>query len=97
EKGVILEADLAPSLPLVSGDIEQLSRVVRNLVSNALRHTPAAGRIQVSARQGAGTDADVIEFAVADNGEGIPTDYLERIFERFVQVPGTSAGGAGLG
>jgi signal transduction histidine kinase len=118
-KQVTLEVHVTPSVPLVSGDLEQLSRVVSNLVGNALRHTPAGGRIEVAAairneKRGARNEererrpvpdpiprssslVPSIEFTVTDNGEGISPDYLEQVFERFVQVPGTSAGGAGLG
>ena len=93
EKGIGLEVNVPPSLPLVSGDLEQLSRVVGNLVANAIRHTPAGGRIEVTAAEGGGA----VRFAIADNGEGIPPAYRDQVFERFVQVPGTSSGGAGLG
>jgi signal transduction histidine kinase len=48
-KGVTLAIHVDPSLPVVSGDLEQLSRVVSNLVGNALRHTPAKGRVEVAA------------------------------------------------
>lgn len=96
-KRVTLEVHVTPSLPLVSGDLEQLSRVVSNLVGNALRHTPAGGRVEVAAAETAAQGAAMLQFTVSDSGEGIPPAYLEQIFERFVQVPGTSAGGAGLG
>jgi signal transduction histidine kinase len=93
EKGVTLVVAVDPSLPQVLADVEQLARVITNLVDNAIRHTGADGRIDVTAR----ASGDMVCFAVADTGAGIPSEYLPRIFDRFVQVPGATAGGAGLG
>jgi signal transduction histidine kinase len=92
-KGVLLETNIPAGLPGISGDAEQLSRVVSNLVSNALRHTPSGGRVSIVAAE----KGDAVEYAVTDTGPGIPPEYLDRVFERFAQVPGATAGGAGLG
>jgi len=92
-KGVRLVADLPESLPDVCADRGQIGRVLTNLIANAIRHTPSGGTVTVSA---SATPDDVI-FQVGDTGEGIPKEYLARIFERFVQVPGATQGGAGLG
>lgn len=92
-KRVTLEVRASSSLPPVLGDLEQLARVLTNLVGNAIRHTCPAGTVQVSAEESVG----MVRFTVADTGTGIPSAYLERIFERFVQVPGATSGGAGLG
>jgi signal transduction histidine kinase len=62
-------------------------------VDNAVRHTQAGGTVEVRA---ASTENHV-RFDVADSGQGIPPEYQERIFDRFVQVPGATQGGAGLG
>jgi signal transduction histidine kinase len=67
--------------------------VVTNLVNNALRHTPPGGRVNVTARVADGA----VEFAVSDTGEGIPTEHLPHLFERFTRIPGATPGGAGLG
>jgi len=93
QKSVTLEQRIDPDLPLVLGDLEQLSRVVTNLVSNAIRHTPTGGRVELHAAR----DGETVRFAVRDSGEGIPEQYLGRVFDRFVQVPGATSGGAGLG
>jgi len=74
-------------------DQGQISRVMINLIANAVRHTKSGGRVTVGARAG----ANDVTFYVEDTGEGIPKDYLSRIFDRFVQVPGATQGGAGLG
>jgi signal transduction histidine kinase/HAMP domain-containing protein len=91
-KGLVLRLELPPDLPAVLADARQIARVVTNLVANALRHTDA-GAITVSAREERGR----VRFTVADTGAGIPAEYLDRIFERFTQVPGSRSGGAGLG
>ncbi|MDX1933672.1 MAG: ATP-binding protein [Capsulimonadales bacterium] len=92
-RNVILEATTDETLPPVRADRSQMVRVLINLASNAIRHTPAAGRVTLSAN----TEGDRVVFQVADTGSGIPPAYLERIFDRFVQVPGATRGGAGLG
>ncbi|MEO8678827.1 MAG: HAMP domain-containing sensor histidine kinase [Vicinamibacterales bacterium] len=92
--GLALLVDLAPGLPAVLADRAQIERVLTNLVTNAVRATKAGGRITVSAAAAA---VGHVRFAVSDTGAGIPADYLGRIFEPFVQVPGVPAGAAGLG
>jgi signal transduction histidine kinase len=90
--GVALGEDVSADTPAVEGDSARLSRVVANLVSNALRHTPAGGSIRVTGRRGGDGGA---EITVADDGEGIPADLLPRVFDRFVK--GRSSTGSGLG
>jgi heavy metal sensor kinase len=71
-------------------------QVLLNLLSNAVRHTPAGGAIVLSSR----IDRESWRFAIEDEGPGVPPDHLERIFERFVRGPGAEArapGGSGLG
>ena len=92
-RGVRLDVDAPPDLPPVNVDRSQIERVIANLVTNAMRATPAGGTITVAAaRRG-----DEVAISVADTGAGIPRDDLSRIFEPFVQVPHVSGGGAGLG
>ena len=91
--GIRLDVDAPADLPRVEVDRSQVERVIGNLVTNAMRATPAGGSIAVTAtRRG-----DEVAISVADNGAGIPRDYLSTIFEPFVQVPNASAGGVGLG
>jgi NtrC-family two-component system sensor histidine kinase KinB len=92
-KGVLLTVDTADALPSVRVDTGQITRVLINLLNNAIRHTHSAGSVTV----GAAVEADHVAFHVADTGSGIPKEYQDRIFERFVQVPGATRGGAGLG
>jgi signal transduction histidine kinase len=69
-----------------------MHQVVANLVDNAVRHSPRAGRVWLAARGANGHTA----IEVADEGPGISGDDIERIFERF-QQGGSGDGGTGLG
>jgi signal transduction histidine kinase len=79
------------------GDREKVQQVLINLLTNAIKFTPAGGRVTVDARH----DADGrVRIDVADTGIGVSADKVERIFEPFVQVPGRDAArseGTGLG
>lgn len=92
-KGVNLIDETAPDMPGVRADTEQITRVLVNLLNNAVRHTSSGGSVRV---RSCARDRDMV-FEVEDTGTGIPKDYLPRIFERFVQVPGATGGGAGMG
>ncbi|MEP7262019.1 MAG: ATP-binding protein [Usitatibacter sp.] len=88
---VVLEA---PSQgPRVGGEAAMLHALVRNLVENALRHAPEAGRVRV----GLGEEGGRAKLAVEDSGPGVPPEFRERIFERHFRLPGDSGGAAGLG
>jgi signal transduction histidine kinase len=96
EKGLTLTADLPPDLPQVDVDPERIGQVLRNLLSNAMAHTPQGGEITVSAR----AEDGMISAAVSDTGEGIPADALPYVFDRFYRADKSRAretGGAGLG
>jgi signal transduction histidine kinase len=72
----------------------RLARVLQNLLVNAVRHTPADGTVRVEARR----SADRLELAVADTGEGIAPEHLERVFDPFFRAdPSRHGAGAGLG
>jgi NtrC-family two-component system sensor histidine kinase KinB len=92
-KELSLKLDLPANLPAVLADRTQIERVIANLVNNAIHHTPRGGEISIGAARREGH----VAFTVADTGRGIPLEYLPRIFEKFVQVPNASSGGAGLG
>lgn len=92
-KGLTLEVECTGSGNPVAIDRSQIGRVLTNLVANAIRHTQAGGKVQIIVDD----LAEGVRFSAVDTGEGIPTDYQKRIFERFVQVPGATQGGAGLG
>jgi signal transduction histidine kinase len=94
EKRVALENRIE-SIPPITGDPIKLSWVISNLIGNALRYTPAGGRIVVAAR----TLDGGARLEVSDSGPGIPAELRDHIFERFAQYgAGDSArGAAGLG
>ena len=79
EKEIELVTDLPAVLPTVEADPHRLEQVLRNLLSNGLRYTPAGGRITVAAREAGGE----VRIGVADTGPGIPPADLPHVFERF--------------
>ena len=92
--GITLEVDLEPGLVL-SCDRDATLRLLANLVSNALKFTPAGGRVGLSA---VGEGRDVV-LTVWDTGPGIPESERACIFDRFYRIRGATSGtpGAGLG
>ncbi len=88
--------DIPADLPQVYADPHKLSQVLTNLVSNAIKYTPAGGAIRITAR----AVDDLVETCVWNAGTPLPEVELERIFEKFYQVgrtPGAGARGTGLG
>ncbi|MBC7270665.1 MAG: HAMP domain-containing histidine kinase [Streptomyces sp.] len=88
---------LAPAPPaIVTGDANRLQQVLRNLVGNAVQHTPA----QTSVRVEATVDREHVRLSVIDNGPGISPEDLPRVFERFWRAEASRSrtyGGSGLG
>jgi signal transduction histidine kinase len=93
---LILHVPPAP-LPKVWVAPDQCVRVVVNLLSNALKFTPAGGTVTISAEPSAEYDLAGVALTVADTGPGIPPQESSRLFERFYRASNTSAGGSGLG
>ncbi|HTP96609.1 MAG TPA: HAMP domain-containing sensor histidine kinase, partial [Burkholderiales bacterium] len=79
EKGVGIATVLPPELPLVNGDIGLIERVLKNLIDNALRHTPAGGTITVALA----VEPTAVAVSVSDTGSGIAAEDLPRVFDRF--------------
>ncbi len=95
-QGVTLEAALSPIAGTVRGDSTRLQQVVWNLLTNAIKFTPAGGRVRVTLAQ---MDTEVV-IAVRDTGKGISPDFLPHVFERFRQAQSSAARehrGLGLG
>ncbi len=80
-------------LPPIAADPALLRRVLVNLLTNALRHTPRGGSIHVAVRP---ADAGHQSLTVTDTGSGIPAELLPRVFDRFVTGPGPHGTGLGL-
>jgi two-component system phosphate regulon sensor histidine kinase PhoR len=94
-RGIRLELDLPENLE-VRADRDALFQIISNLLDNATRYAPDASAIRLTVRP----DATGVRFEVADEGPGIPTAQLERVFERFYRVDAArsrEAGGTGLG
>jgi signal transduction histidine kinase len=88
--------DVPTDLPVLHTDRQLLSRVVTNLIDNALKYSPDGTPCELGARP----DGDGVTFWVRDHGIGIPPEKLDRIFDRFYQVDSSSTRtfrGAGLG
>jgi signal transduction histidine kinase len=95
-QGVKLEGSVDPNVDPVTMDTQRIGRVLNNLISNALRHTPAGGRVNVRAQR----TALGVEVCVSDTGEGIRAEDLPHVFESFYRGEKSrsrSTGGAGLG
>ena len=80
----------------VAGDADALRRLLGNLLDNAVRYTPAGGRVDVAVGREAGAPARAV-VTVTDTGPGIPPEERERVFDRFHRIPGTVGTGSGLG
>lgn len=85
EKGVALTIDMPDAPPglALRGDEARLIQIVSNLVANAIRHTPAGGRISLDARLLSA--APIVRLTVRDSGDGIAPERLPAIFDRFVR------------
>lgn len=79
----VVTLDLPDELPLLQADGALIERVICNLLDNAISHTPAGGRITLSARTSAGS----VSISVCDDGCGLPPGREQAIFERFVRAP----------
>jgi two-component system, OmpR family, sensor kinase len=96
EKQITLNVEGAADVPLVKADSERVAQVLRVLISNALRHTPAAGTITSTVL----VLTDQVEVSVHDTGEGIAANELPFVFDRFWRGDKSRAretGGTGLG
>jgi signal transduction histidine kinase len=96
EQGVVLRGSAAPGVDPVTMDSSKIGRVLANLLSNALRHTPAGGAVEVRAWPAGGE----VFVSVQDTGPGISPEDLPHVFERFYRGEKSrsrASGGSGLG
>jgi signal transduction histidine kinase len=94
---ITLEGSVAPDVDPVLMDTQKIGRVLSNLVSNALRHTPTGGRVEVRA---SAAEEGGVQVEVRDTGEGISLEDLPHIFEQFYRGEKSRSrdtGGSGLG
>ena len=104
-----LHTEIVQGKTLVAADSKQITRVLVNLLHNAIKFTPSGGTVVVGTRPHAGSEGTTQSFFVRDTGPGIPPEDLARIFERFYKVnrarskggygmpAGQESGGSGLG
>jgi len=90
--GLKLTADIAGQLPTLDVDPARMRSAIANLLSNAIRHTPAGGSV-TAAISSAG---DQVRIGITDTGEGIQPDLLPHMFERFARGPDSKGSGLGL-
>lgn len=103
QKRLRIDLNLAADLPPVQADSDKASWVLINFLSNAVRHSPADARIEVSATR----QDNFVEFRVRDYGAGIRPEHRDRVFDRYFKAavigqsggsnPATANGGTGLG
>ena len=90
----LVEPDDDEPAPAVTGDAWLLQIMIENLVRNGVIHSPRGGSVVVAARR----DGASVTIEVRDEGSGVPSEYLDKVFDRFVQVPNReSREGSGLG
>ncbi len=101
EKEIRLETEIAPDLPLMRADIDRVRQTLYNLLSNALRHTPAGGMVRITARPASLPDGrGGVEIAVEDTGPGLSPEEQAHVFDRFWRADASRSrdqGGSGLG
>lgn len=89
-EGCMISFDAAAGPVMVVANAEMLEGALRNLIENAVRHSPRGGEVTVQVTTGG-------KVAVIDQGPGVPTEYRSRLFDRFWRAPGSTGNGAGLG
>ena len=96
DKNINFQVEIAENIPLVYMVSEQIKQVLINLIDNAIKYTPAGGKIKIKVEK----EVDKVYFSVKDTGMGIPKADQERIFERFYRVDkarSRALGGTGIG
>ncbi len=96
EKGLELQIHLPENFPLVMVDPARAVQILTNLLVNALRYTPAPGRVEVAVSR----EEEMVAFRVTDTGVGLTPEQLAHIFERFYRVDKSRSrafGGSGIG
>ena len=88
-----IQARVAEKIPLARLDFTLTQQALSNLLLNAAVHTPAGTRIGIEARHSDG----LLELSVIDNGPGLPSELVPKVFDKFFRAPSAPAGGSGLG
>ncbi|MCX5782741.1 MAG: sensor histidine kinase [Elusimicrobia bacterium] len=91
-----ISINVQEDLPEIEIEKNLIERVINNLINNAIKHTSSGGKIEISAER----EEDFLKITISDNGPGIPKEFKEKIFEKFVQLERQKSQlrtGAGLG
>ncbi|MBE9030935.1 sensor histidine kinase [filamentous cyanobacterium LEGE 11480] len=102
DKQITLDLDIPTALSQTTAQInrDQISRVLTNLIGNALQHTPPQGHVSLALAQVKRSGQPYVQIKVTDTGRGIPAEAIPQLFERFYRVDparSKSSGGTGLG
>jgi signal transduction histidine kinase len=94
-KGMTISHDLPAQPLIITADKDKIKQVILNLLSNAIKYNSPGENINVTAK----TTPQDVSFSIQDHGQGIPPEFLPRLFERFYRIPSTEKGikGTGLG
>jgi signal transduction histidine kinase len=94
DKQILIEQKIGEGLPSIQTDPDKISWVLNNFLTNAIRYSPEESLVTVVVQ----ANGREVSFSVADKGSGIPEPYIDRIFDRYFQVPGRSdKSGSGIG
>jgi len=93
QKQIKLKISVEDNLPKLLADNEKTSWVLTNLISNAIRYSYDNSIIDINVE----TKNEKIKFSVTDTGQGIPPQFVDKIFDRYFRIPGTKKEGTGLG
>jgi PAS domain S-box-containing protein len=96
ERGVALEVAVPATALQVRADPDRVAQVLTNLISNAVKHTPAGGAVAIAVEPA----GERVRFSIADRGPGVPAEFRERIFQQFAQAgkdTSVARSGTGLG
>jgi len=93
EKNISINFTINDNLPIITADYDYLSRAIGNFIGNSIKFTQIGGEINVDAQE----NGAFVKIIISDTGMGINPDYLDKIFDKFVQVSGSKPGSVGLG
>ena len=93
QKQIVFNIKIENGLKKVLADAEKTSWVLNNLISNAVRYSYENSQITVEVKK----VGEQVQFSVTDVGQGIPAQYIAKVFDRYFKIPGTKKEGTGLG